>query len=116
MLTRNEYASTEFMYPNGFSSFFWPQKDDFCWILNAATLIALLKTMAKISPWLLPHLFTINNKDNVKRFEEISSINAAIVYGHKINSLLLIYLILHEVDVGKNLIAFELLVACMSSI
>jgi len=30
----------------------------------------------------------------MKRFEEISSINAAIVYGHKINSLLLIYLYL----------------------
>jgi len=29
----------------------------------------------------------------MKRFEEISSINAAIVYGHKINNLLLIYLV-----------------------
>jgi len=34
MLTRNEYASTEFMHPNGFSSFCWPQKVDFCWILK----------------------------------------------------------------------------------
>jgi len=31
---------------------------------NGATLIALLKTMAKISPWLLPCLFKINDKDN----------------------------------------------------
>jgi len=31
----------------------------------------------------------------MKRFEEISSINAAIVYGHKINSLLLIYLVFY---------------------
>jgi len=31
---------------------------------NGATLTALLKTMAKISPWLLPCLFKINNKDN----------------------------------------------------
>jgi len=47
----------------------------------------------------------------MKRIEEISS-NAVIVYGHKINSLLLIYLvysILHEVNVRKNLIADELL-------
>jgi len=29
----------------------------------------------------------------MKRFEEISSINAAVVYGQKINSLLLIYLV-----------------------
>jgi len=29
----------------------------------------------------------------MRRFEEISSINAAIVYGHKVNSLLLIYLV-----------------------
>jgi len=29
----------------------------------------------------------------MKRFEEISSVNAAIVYGQKINSLLLIYLV-----------------------
>jgi len=29
----------------------------------------------------------------MKRFEEISSINAALVYGHKINNLLLIYLV-----------------------
>jgi len=64
MLTRNEYASTEFMYPNGFSSFFWPQKDDFFLDTNAAILIALLKTMAKLSPWLLLCLFKINNKGN----------------------------------------------------
>jgi len=31
---------------------------------NGAALIALLKTTAKISPWLLPCLFKINNKDN----------------------------------------------------
>jgi len=31
---------------------------------NGVTLIALLKTMAKISPWLLPCLFEISNKDN----------------------------------------------------
>jgi len=29
----------------------------------------------------------------MKRFEEINSINAAIVYGHKISNLLLIYLV-----------------------
>jgi len=31
---------------------------------NAATFIVLLKTMAKISPWLLPCLFKINNNNN----------------------------------------------------
>jgi len=31
---------------------------------NGATLIAQLKTMAKISQWLLPCLFKINNRDN----------------------------------------------------
>ena len=29
----------------------------------------------------------------MKRIEEISSINTVIVYGHKVNSLLLIYLV-----------------------
>jgi len=52
----------QFMHPNGISSFFWPQKDEFCWT-NGATLIALLKAVAKISPWLLPCLFKINNKE-----------------------------------------------------
>jgi len=73
--------------------------------------------MAKISPWLLLCLFKINNKV-MKRSEEIRSVNAVTVYGHKINSLLLIYFvyILHEVDVWKNFIAVELLVSCVSSI
>jgi len=31
----------------------------------------------------------------MKIFDEISSVDAAIVYGHKINSLLLIYLVYH---------------------
>jgi len=31
---------------------------------KGATLIALLKTMAKISPWLLTCLFKISDKDN----------------------------------------------------
>jgi len=31
---------------------------------NRDTLIALLKTMAKISPWLRPCFFKTNNKDN----------------------------------------------------
>jgi len=31
---------------------------------NGATLIALLKTMANISLWLLPRLFEMNIKDN----------------------------------------------------
>jgi len=34
MLSRNKYASIQFMHPNGISSFFWPQKHDFCWILT----------------------------------------------------------------------------------
>jgi len=52
----------------------------------------------------------------MKRFEEITSINAAIVCGHKINSLLRHLLcMLHEVDVGKNFVAVELLVPCMSN-
>jgi len=52
----------------------------------------------------------------MKRFEEISSVNVAIVYGHKIKSTAHLPYTLHEVDVGKNLIAFELLVPGMSSI
>jgi len=51
------------MHPNGISSFFGHKK----MILldtSGATLIAILKTMAKITPWLLPCLYKINNKDN----------------------------------------------------
>jgi len=54
----------------------------------------------------------------VKRFEEIrsGSINAAIVHGHKINSLLLIYLVYYVRLMLKNFVAVELLVTCMLSV
>ena len=50
----------------------------------------------------------------MKRFEEISS--TAIIYGHKIKFTAHLPCILHEVDVGKNFIAVEMLVPCMLSI
>jgi len=52
----------------------------------------------------------------MKRFEEISSVNAVIVYRHKINSLLLIYLVYYMRLMLKNFIVVELLAPCMSSI
>jgi len=52
----------------------------------------------------------------MKGIEEISSINAVIVYGHNIVYCSFTLYILHEVDVWKNFIAVELLVPCMLSI
>jgi len=46
----------------------------------------------------------------MKRIEEISSINAVIVYGHKMNSLLLIYLVYYmRLTLGR----IALLLNCM---
>jgi len=84
---------------------------------NAAILIVLLKTMAKISPWLLLCLFKIN-KDN----EEIwwYYFYKSCCYLWTQNKYFIARLpcrpILHVADVGKKFIAVELLVTCMLSI
>jgi len=49
----------------------------------------------------------------MKRFEEIRSINAAIVHGHKI----LIYLVYYmRLMLGRISLTVELLLTCMSSV
>jgi len=60
---QDKYASIQFMHPNGIYSFFAHEKI-FLLDTNRATLIALLKTMAKIRSLLLPCLFNTNNKDD----------------------------------------------------
>ena len=81
---------------------------------NRAALIALLKTMAK-SVCGYYHVSSKSVTKIMKSFEEISSINAAVVCGHKIKLTAHLPCILHEVDVGKNFIAVELLAPCMFS-